>query len=51
MSPALIAAFTFSGVAFWAMPRGQTSLGLPQVAILPLTGNSLDDTADFDSDE
>jgi len=37
--------FLLSGVAFWVMPRGQTMLGLPQVAILPLSGNSLDGTA------
>ena len=34
--------FLLSGLAFWLMPRGQTSLGLPDVAILPFSSNSLD---------
>ena len=39
------AVFLLAGLAFWAMPRGQTSLGLPDVAILPFSSNSLDNSA------
>lgn len=39
--------FAFSGLAFWVMPRGETNLGLPQVAILPFSTNSLDRTAEI----
>jgi transglutaminase-like putative cysteine protease len=38
--------FALSGLAFWVMPQGETSLGLPQVAILPFSTNSLDQTAE-----
>jgi hypothetical protein len=37
--------FALSGLAFWLMPRGETNLGLPQVAILPFSTNSLDSAA------
>ncbi|MEE8465878.1 MAG: hypothetical protein V3S68_05320 [Dehalococcoidia bacterium] len=37
--------FVLSGLAFWIMPRGETNLGLPQVAILPFSANSLDGTS------
>ena len=37
--------FIFSGLAFWVMPRGETNLGLPQIAILPFSANSLDGTS------
>ena len=37
--------FLLASLAFWLMPRGQTSLGLPDVAILPLSTNSLDPSA------
>ena len=43
--------FVLSGLAFWVMPRGETSLGLPQIAILPLSANSLEgayEVPDFD---
>ena len=39
------AVFLLAGLAFWVMPRGQTSLGLPDVAILPFSSNSLDSNA------
>ena len=39
---AACAVFLLAGLAFWVMPRGQTSLGLPDVAILPFSSNSLD---------
>ena len=42
---AACAVFMLASLAFWLMPRGQTSLGLPDVAILPLSSNSLDSTA------
>jgi hypothetical protein len=29
--------FALSGLAFWLMPRGETNLGAPQVAILPFS--------------
>ena len=38
--------FVLSGLAFWVMPRGETNLGLPQVAILPFSANSLDGTSE-----
>ncbi|MCH8193599.1 MAG: MFS transporter, partial [Planctomycetes bacterium] len=34
--------FLLAGVTFWIMPRGESQLGLPQVAILPFSSNSLD---------
>ena len=37
--------FALSGLAFWLMPRGETNLGAPQVAILPFSANSLDSSA------
>ena len=42
---AACAVFLLAGLAFWVMPRGQTSLGLPDVAILPFSSNSLDSTS------
>ena len=42
---AACAVFFLAGLAFWVMPRGQTSLGLPEVAILPFSSNSLDSNA------
>ena len=34
--------FLLAGLTFWIMPRGESNLGLPQVAILPFSSNSLD---------
>ena len=42
---AACAVFLLASLAFWVMPRGQTSLGLPDVAILPFSSNSLDPSA------
>lgn len=35
--------FILSGLVFWVMPRGETNLGLAQVAILPFSTNALAD--------
>jgi len=37
--------FALSGMVFWIMPRGETNLGLAQVAILPFSTNALEDAA------
>jgi transglutaminase-like putative cysteine protease len=42
---AACAVFALSGLVFWVMPRGETSLGVPQVAILPFSTSSLDRNA------
>ena len=42
---AACAVFFLAGLAFWLMPRGQTSLGLPEVIILPFSSNSLNSNA------
>lgn len=34
--------FVLSGLVFWVMPRGETNLGLAQVAILPFSTNALE---------
>jgi protein-glutamine gamma-glutamyltransferase len=39
--------FVLAGLAFWLMPRGETSLGAPQVAILPFSAGSLDGDMDI----
>ena len=39
---AACAVFSLASLAFWVMPRSQTNLGLPDVAILPFSSNSLD---------